>query len=502
MAGQGDEFVARVQREYVQRETQELQDTLARMPIAELRRHGPSGTRTKALEDDGLRSVADVVGWNADRFAVVPGIGPKTAPALEAATRAATASVMRQLEIALDDNPDNRTLLTALYRLQLWEQISVELSEDKVTAEPVPAQAHSAKILKSRIRWGLASPARRTEAVSALQSLARTLDSGVAERASSAMDQICEEPEPSRVLANVNEQPQRFYDTLVRLIPQAAVRPAAPRVPDYAAEVTSMDPGSGRAPSLVLEPSPTVTMADELTPLTVDLGDAAHIRALAATADTDAALRSEQLEGERHDGESVGTAPLPRAASLSAGAVVLPDPGIWSAREGVKPVDAASTTSVADVLAEIVLVEGPMHAELAYRRYVHASGGQRVGPALRRALDTAVSRLVDADRVRVIAEPGDPTITLYITGTEPVSVRALGDRRLQDVPKSEVRALMEKLGLDHGVDPAQIKRATLTAYGRTAMTRAAEDYLDFCVSYRRRAGSRRLTSCGRRAVLT
>ena len=60
-----------------------------------------------------------------------------------------------------------------------------------------------------------------------------------------------------------------------------------------------------------------------------------------------------------------------------------------------------------------------------------------------------------------------------------------GERRLQDVPKSEVHALMEQLGLDHGVDAAQIKRATLTAYGRTAMTRAAEDYLDSCISYRR-----------------
>ena len=154
----------------------------------------------------------------------------------------------------------------------------------------------------------------------------------------------------------------------------------------------------------------------------------------------------------------------------------------WS-RPDVAPVDQSSPEQIADVLEDIVRTEGPVLAWYAYRRYVHASGGKRVGSAIKRTLNQATARLVRAGRILQIDDdiPGQIDTTLYYPGTSAVVVRELGDRWLEAVPRSEVAALIERSGWD--VDEQATKRKVLAAYGRTSLTKAASEYLEWCMRY-------------------
>jgi hypothetical protein len=64
-----------------------------------------------------------------------------------------------------------------------------------------------------------------------------------------------------------------------------------------------------------------------------------------------------------------------------------------------------------------------------------------------------------------------------------VVVRALGPRSLEDVPRSEVRAVAEALGLSEQ-SRVDVKRAVLAVYGRSNLTKAADKYFDEAFDYR------------------
>ena len=155
----------------------------------------------------------------------------------------------------------------------------------------------------------------------------------------------------------------------------------------------------------------------------------------------------------------------------------------WPARP-VAPADEVTTGELADVLAEIIAAEGPMVAELAYRRYMRASGGQRLGGVLKSAFNKAASHLVRRGRVRQLVDglPGQMTKTLYLPKTPPVVVRERGARELREVPRSEVQAVLRINGLADELTE-DIMRLTLEAYGRSALTRASRDLLRDCANY-------------------
>ncbi|HEX5877241.1 MAG TPA: hypothetical protein VF468_02805, partial [Actinomycetota bacterium] len=58
----------------------------------------------------------------------------------------------------------------------------------------------------------------------------------------------------------------------------------------------------------------------------------------------------------------------------------------WAERP-VKPIEQASASEVLNTLVEIVTAEGPMNAEWAYRRYVKASGKERLGSNVKTTLN-------------------------------------------------------------------------------------------------------------------
>jgi hypothetical protein len=115
-----------------------------------------------------------------------------------------------------------------------------------------------------------------------------------------------------------------------------------------------------------------------------------------------------------------------------------------------------------------------MLAELAYRRYLRASGGQRLGGSLKTMFNRAASQLVRQGRVRQLVDNllGKMTKTLYLPGTPSMVMRERGSRELREVPRSEVKAVMHMLGLTDELTE-QVIRATLDSSGRSSLSRAA-----------------------------
>ena len=135
-------------------------------------------------------------------------------------------------------------------------------------------------------------------------------------------------------------------------------------------------------------------------------------------------------------------------------------------------------------LQEIVGAEGPIHAERAYRLYILAAGGQRVGPDIRRTFHKATRQALRKGLIRQL-DDGITALdqkTLYVPGKPSTLVRDLGPRQLTDVPRSEVAKLIKYLSGQGAADDV-IKRAVLDAYGLVQLSRKRSQYLDECLSY-------------------
>ncbi|MGX5653300.1 hypothetical protein ACWKWC_00830 [Geodermatophilus nigrescens] len=149
------------------------------------------------------------------------------------------------------------------------------------------------------------------------------------------------------------------------------------------------------------------------------------------------------------------------------------------------PVAEADRHVIADGIREIVSAEGPMLAARAYRLYVVASGGQRVGGDIKSALNSVVHGELRKRRLAAIPDgtPGIVDRTLFLPGTASVVLRELGARELTEIPMSEVYALIQELGLA-GQTSEQVSRAVLKAYGLSRLTARSAAFLRNCQEYR------------------
>jgi very-short-patch-repair endonuclease len=146
--------------------------------------------------------------------------------------------------------------------------------------------------------------------------------------------------------------------------------------------------------------------------------------------------------------------------------------------------DTTPLPSIIAGLQEIVGTEGPIHAERAYRLYILAAGGQRVGPDIRRTFHKATRQALRKGLIRQL-EDGMTALdqkTLYVPGKPSTLVRELGPRQLTDVPRSEVAKLIKYLSSQGAADDT-IKRAVLNAYGLVQLSMKRSQYLDECLNY-------------------
>lgn len=154
----------------------------------------------------------------------------------------------------------------------------------------------------------------------------------------------------------------------------------------------------------------------------------------------------------------------------------------WTRRPLVD-VSTATYEQVIAGLVDIVADEGPMHALSAYQIYVRASGGERVGKEMRRTFNQVLNRGLRERRLVQIDDALDGQIgkTLYAAGGEPVVVRALGPRKLNEVPLSEISRLVDLLGLDRG--SSTVARAVLDALGLVRLTENTQRLIDDALAY-------------------
>lgn len=155
----------------------------------------------------------------------------------------------------------------------------------------------------------------------------------------------------------------------------------------------------------------------------------------------------------------------------------------WPAR-AVDAVMDGGPDQVTRDLVEIVSAEGPMHALYLYQLHTTAAGGQRVGREMRRIYNRLVNHAVRGGQLAQVQDdlPGQINKTLYVPGTLPVVIRALGPRQLHEVPRSEIHELV-KLLEGPSLESQAVKRAILSVLGLTRMTQKTSEYLDECLEY-------------------
>jgi hypothetical protein len=175
--------------------------------------------------------------------------------------------------------------------------------------------------------------------------------------------------------------------------------------------------------------------------------------------------------------------PSSTRVNSAAGSLLLRPYLSWPTRP-LPPVDSDDGAAVMHGLAEIIRAEGPMHAALAYQRYTKAAGAQRIGREAHRLFDALNVRGVRTGQwLRIKDRVSNPSgATLYGPGTPPVVLRERGPRDLIEIPRSEIKSLMNALELDAGV--ADLKRAVLRELGFIRMTDRTADYLDQCLRYK------------------
>jgi hypothetical protein len=181
----------------------------------------------------------------------------------------------------------------------------------------------------------------------------------------------------------------------------------------------------------------------------------------------------------RTPSSSVATWPLSdwlAAEPVSAhGGVALAGYKAWESRPVPDP-RTAGREVIGPVLLEIIAAEGPVLASRAYRLYNKASGGKALTTIARAPLSGSAYRLRQAGAIELDGAPaatGEEDELLRPAGTAPVRVRELGPRTLDEVPQTELVALMQRLlAAGHGQD--RLPRATLDTYGLTRMTAKAE----------------------------
>ncbi len=133
-------------------------------------------------------------------------------------------------------------------------------------------------------------------------------------------------------------------------------------------------------------------------------------------------------------------------------------------------------------LVELVRGHGPVVVDRLYRLYVKAAGRRRVGRRLRRNLDKGLAKAIRSGAVAVrreTSEQGFKGQVVRIPGTPTIRIRPLGDRRLDEVPDSEIAATMikhERVG--GNLSEEELFRATLVSYSQLKLTTAVKQRLE------------------------
>ena len=116
----------------------------------------------------------------------------------------------------------------------------------------------------------------------------------------------------------------------------------------------------------------------------------------------------------------------------------------------------AKPERVAEVLREIIDVEGPMLAKRAYDIYLRGCGIRRMGRPLKRALNKALQHAIQNGQIVMEDESGKGGLVYSIvrpTNAPPVLVRDRGTRDFDEIPPSELQLVARRLVKSQGFEP-------------------------------------------------
>lgn len=153
----------------------------------------------------------------------------------------------------------------------------------------------------------------------------------------------------------------------------------------------------------------------------------------------------------------------------------------WVARKVPNP-STAPVASIVPALVEIVLAESPILKERAVNLYRKAAGIGRVGSILRPKFDSSVDAAVRKGLIEQRTEPrrdNEVVQVLWAPGTPRVVLREAGDRAPNEIPPSELAALMsEVLRTSIPMDDASLFRNTCEYLGISRLRSSTRELLE------------------------
>jgi len=145
------------------------------------------------------------------------------------------------------------------------------------------------------------------------------------------------------------------------------------------------------------------------------------------------------------------------------------------------PVSSATREEIIGGLLKIVEIEGPVTGARLQRAYVLSSGGQRVGRAIAKQLNIALTQATKSNLLLAenpLNQAGVKPRTYRIHGQPEINLRSLGPRNLDEVPPAELAATMGHAQSHYGAtSDDDIMRYTLWIYGRKSLTQTVRETL-------------------------
>src|SRR5690606_13437553 len=134
----------------------------------------------------------------------------------------------------------------------------------------------------------------------------------------------------------------------------------------------------------------------------------------------------------------------------------------------------ASRQQLLDGLIAIVAAEGPIVGLRLHTAYVKAAGGQRVGKAVAKILNSAISSAVRQGRLlsaNPLHEAGVKPRTYRLPGQAEAWPRQLGPRTFDQIPPSKLASMLVQPARLHGCDNNETpQRAVLGQLGLHRLT--------------------------------
>ena len=101
---------------------------------------------------------------------------------------------------------------------------------------------------------------------------------------------------------------------------------------------------------------------------------------------------------------------------------------------------------------------------------------------MRRIFNRALAKAVRSGQIAQLSDSliGQIKKTIHLPDTPPVVLRTRGPRLLYEIPRSELKLLLETIPI---ASSEQLKRAALMALDMVRMSRRASEYFEECQAY-------------------